>query len=99
MLAVLTVQAQKREAQLPHLSAIMVLFALIFTPQSYIIFGAVRYGAQLRTLCLIAMLVFALTTPWPEMELAPDRLRERVRPSLPTELPASASPQPSYATN
>jgi uncharacterized membrane protein len=99
MLALLALQAQKRETQLPYLNAIMALFALIFTPQSYIILGAVRYGAQLRTLCLIAMLVFALTTPWPEMELAPDRLRERVRPSLPTELPASASPQPSYATN
>jgi hypothetical protein len=45
MLAVLALQAQKRDTQLPHCNAIMVLFALIFTPQSYIIFGAVRYGA------------------------------------------------------
>lgn len=68
MLTVLALQAQRRATRVPHLTAYMVLFALIFTPQSYIIFHAVRYGAELRTICLIVMLVFALMTPMPEPE-------------------------------
>jgi hypothetical protein len=66
MLAVLALQAQRRGNCVPHLTAYMVLFAFIFTPQSYIIFHAVRYGAQLRAICLITMLVLALRTPLPE---------------------------------
>jgi predicted permease len=55
----------------------MVLFALIFTPQSYIIYHAVRYGAQLRSICLIVMLVMALAKPLPEAQpYKTDRLEQ-----------------------
>jgi hypothetical protein len=96
VLAVLAVQAQHRRTVVPHLIAIMVLFALIFTPESYIVFGAVRYGAQLRTICLIAMLVLALTTPLPEMDRGSGQAHEREQSSLPNELP-EALPQATYA--
>jgi glucan phosphoethanolaminetransferase (alkaline phosphatase superfamily) len=68
MLTVLALQEQRRASRVPHLTAYMVLFALLFTPQSYIVFHAVRHGAQLRTICLIAMLVLALATPMPELQ-------------------------------
>jgi hypothetical protein len=66
MLAMLAIQGERCGTHVPHLSAYMVLFALIFTPQSYIIIQGFRYGAQLRTLCMIVMLVLALVTPLPE---------------------------------
>lgn len=74
MLTVLALQAQRHATRVPHITAFMALFALIFTPQSYIIFHAVRYGGQLRAICLAAMLVLALMTPMPEPELAVARL-------------------------
>jgi hypothetical protein len=95
LLAVLALRARQSNTQVPHLTAFMVLFALIFTPQSYIIAHAVRYGAQLRSVCLITMLVFALTTPLPDWEPAPAQLPEQA--SLSTELPEDALAQPTYA--
>jgi len=68
LLAVLAIQAERRTTHVPHLTAYMVLFAIIFTPQSYIILHGVRYGAQLRTICLIVMLVLSLGAPLPEPE-------------------------------
>jgi hypothetical protein len=73
MLVVLALQSQRQGIRVPHLTAYMVLFAIIFTPQSYIIFHAVRYGAQLRTICLIVMLLLALIAPMPEAELSDTR--------------------------
>jgi Glycosyltransferase family 87 len=70
MLVVLALQSQRQGIRVPHLTTYMILFAIIFTPQSYIIFHAVRYGAQLRTICLIVMLLLALATPMPEPELS-----------------------------
>jgi hypothetical protein len=102
MLAVLAIQAQRRATRLrhlsaavPHLTATMVLFALIFTPQSYLIVHAVRYGAQLRAVCLIAMLVLALMTPLPELEPAAAHTSEQT--SSPTETPFAEEPQPAFA--
>jgi hypothetical protein len=63
MLAVLTLQAQRQGARVPHITAYMVLFAIILTPESYVIYHAVRYGAQVRTICLVIMLVLALIAP------------------------------------
>jgi hypothetical protein len=68
MLAVLALQARRHGTSIPHLTIHMVLFAMIFTPQSYVIFHGVRYGAQVRTICLIIMLVLGLITPIPEPE-------------------------------
>lgn len=99
MLAVLALQAQRRAApvpqSVPHLTAIMVLFALIFTPQSYLIVHAVRYGAQLRAVCLIALLVLALATPLPELEAASTEAPTQT--SSPTETTSTHSPQPAFA--
>jgi hypothetical protein len=66
MLAVLAIQAERRGSAVPDMTAYMVLFALILTPESYVIYHAVRYGAELRSVCLIVMLVLALKTPLPE---------------------------------
>lgn len=41
------------------------LFAVILTPQSYIVFHGARFGAQLRALCLLALLILALRKPLP----------------------------------
>jgi len=65
MLAVLAVRAERGAPGVPYLTAYMALFAMIFTPQSYIILSGVRYGAQARALCLIAVLLLALTAPIP----------------------------------
>ena len=35
------------------------LFAATLTPQSYVIFDGARYGAQVRVLCLLGLLVMA----------------------------------------
>jgi hypothetical protein len=70
MLTVLALQAQRRGTSVPYLTTYMVLFALIFTPESYVIFRGERYGAQLRAICLIVMLVLALVKPMPEAEPA-----------------------------
>jgi hypothetical protein len=99
MLAALAIQAQRRTAPVPqpvpHLTANMVLFALIFTPQSYLILHGVRYGAQLRAICLIAMLVLALITPLKELEPAPAASPEQA--SLRTETTSADTPQPAFA--
>jgi hypothetical protein len=95
MLAVLALQGERSTTRVPHLTAYMVLYALIFTPQSYIILGAVRYGAQLRALCLVAMLVLALSTPLPEVV---DQVCERTQASLSTDSSA-ALPQATCAAD
>ena len=41
------------------------LFAAILTPQSYVIVHGARYGAQVRVLCLLGLLVLALRKPLP----------------------------------
>lgn len=54
---------QGRAPSVPFASPYALLFALVFTPESYIIIHGIRYGAQVRALCLIAILVLALTRP------------------------------------
>jgi hypothetical protein len=77
MLTVLAIQAQRRGTEVPHLTTYMVLLAIILTPESYIIFRAVRFGAQLRTICMIVMLVLSLKTPLPEADIShPERLAQ-----------------------
>lgn len=63
VLVVLALRAERGGPPVPHLMAYMVLFAMILTPQSYVVFRGVRYGAQVRCLCLFAMLILAITTP------------------------------------
>ena len=63
IIALLSVRAKKREIVIPHIGTLMILFALVFTPESYIVFYGVRFGAQFRCICLILMLYFALKTP------------------------------------
>lgn len=68
LVVVLVLQAARRGAGVPYIRTYMVLFAMIFTPQSYIVIGGVRYGAELRAVCLLMMLVLSLRTPLPELE-------------------------------
>jgi hypothetical protein len=65
MLVVLALRAERGAPLVPHLMAYMILFAMIFTPQSYVIFRAVRYGAQVRAICLLVLLILALISPIP----------------------------------
>ena len=65
MLVVLALRAERGAPVVPHLTTYMILFAMIFTPQSYVIFRAVRYGAQVRAVCLLVMLILALVSPMP----------------------------------
>lgn len=62
---------QDRAPSVPHASAYALLFAMVFTPQSYVIINGIRYAGQVRALCLIAILVLALTRPiyssWDEL--------------------------------
>jgi hypothetical protein len=70
MLAVLALRQQRGEAAVPFLTVFMALFALVFTPQSYIIVHGVRYAAQLRAVCLLALLVLSLVKPVVECDPA-----------------------------
>jgi hypothetical protein len=47
------------------------LYAAILTPQSYIIFHDARFGAQLRAICLLALLILALRKPLPAQPTCP----------------------------
>jgi hypothetical protein len=47
------------------------LYAAILTPQSYIIFHGARFGAQLRAICLLALLILALRKPLPAQPTCP----------------------------
>ncbi len=64
LLAIVVLRAEQGLApKVPYANAYLLLFALVFTPESYIIFHGTRYVAQFRALCLIAVLVLALTRP------------------------------------
>ncbi len=44
------------------------LFAIIFTPLSFVVWNGGRYAGQLRLLALLAVLLYALVTPLPEQQ-------------------------------
>ena len=70
VLVCLAVLAQRAGSVVPHMTIYMVLFALILTPESYVILFGSAYGAQVRAVALIAILVMALRSPLPtEREL------------------------------
>jgi hypothetical protein len=47
------------------LTPFFLLYAVILTPQSYIIFHGARFCGELRALCLLALLVLAIRKPLP----------------------------------
>ncbi len=64
LLAIVLLRAEQGLApEVPYANAYLLLFALVFTPQSYILFHGTRYVAQFRALCLIAVLILALKRP------------------------------------
>jgi len=64
VLAVVVLQAQRDLLpDIPYAIPYFLLFALVLTPESYLIIHGVRYAAQFRAICLIAVLVLALRTP------------------------------------
>jgi hypothetical protein len=64
ILAVILTQVEQGVTPaIPYAKVYLILFALIFTPESYIIIHGIRYAAQFRALCLIGVLVLALRTP------------------------------------
>jgi hypothetical protein len=64
LLAIVVLRAEQGLApEVPYANVYMLLFALVLTPQSYIIVHGTRYVAQFRAVCLIAVLVLALTRP------------------------------------
>ena len=70
VLVCLAIRAQQAGMTLPHMTTYMVLFAIVFTPESYVILFGAAYGAQVRAVALIVMLVLALRWPLPtESEL------------------------------
>ena len=54
------------------------LFAVVLTPNSFVIFNGARFGAQLRCLCLLAMLGVLLRIRLPELPFP-------LRPTLPVQ--------------
>jgi hypothetical protein len=65
-LAILCVMALKiPDGRQGELVPYFILYALILTPESYIIIHGICFGAQLRALCLLAMLLLALARPLP----------------------------------
>lgn len=71
MLCVLVLRQARGEAEVRYSRAYMLLFAMAFTPQSYVVFQGVRFGAQVRGLALLVILALGLAKPL----MAPDELR------------------------
>lgn len=67
---------------IPGAGAALLCFALLFTPQNYLNYGAYRYGGQFKALVLLALLSIALRYPfhWKETH--------RQAPHAPTPWPA-----------
>ena len=51
-----------------QLTPYFLLFAVIFTPLSFVVWNGGRYAGQLRLLALLAVLLYALIKPLPEQE-------------------------------
>ena len=62
------------DASASVLTPYFLLFAVIFTPLSFVVWHGGRYAAQLRCLALLAVIVLALRTPLPELEPAAEPL-------------------------
>ena len=62
-LCVLAIEAERVKQSVTSLTTQLILMALVLTPESYVIFSGARYGAQLRTFCLIGSGVLALRYP------------------------------------
>ena len=58
-------RAANERLQLTHY---FLLFAIIFTPLSFVVWNGGRYAGQLRLLALLAVLLYALVTPLPEQQ-------------------------------
>lgn len=67
LLTLIAVQQGSAGAHANRLRACFVLFALIFTPESYVIVHGVRLGAEVRTAALVLLLVLALMREMPEI--------------------------------
>ena len=65
-------RAAKDRLQLTHY---FLLFAVIFTPLSFVVWNGGRYAGQLRLLALVAVLLYSLVTPLPEQEASIDPLK------------------------
>jgi hypothetical protein len=57
----LSVSDERQLALVPY----FMLYALILTPENYIIIHGIVFGAQFRALCLLALLILALRKPLP----------------------------------
>ncbi len=66
-------KALKERLPLTHY---FLLFAVVFTPLSFVEWNGGRYSGQLRLLALLAILIFALVTPLPEQESSTARFKE-----------------------
>lgn len=69
MLCVAAVKAEELEINPKIITCHLVLFALVLTPESYLIFGGARFCAQFRCLCMIVSIALALRFPLPEPEV------------------------------
>ena len=66
VLVVFAVDAWRRDAaDVPRLRLMLGLFAVVFTPDSFVMVGNARFGAELRCVCLLAMLVVLLRNRLP----------------------------------
>ncbi len=63
MLCMLAISADKAGVQVKSLTAQLMLFAVIMTPESFMIISGVRLSGQLRALCLLASVLLALRYP------------------------------------
>ena len=66
LLVILALQGHRRGVAIPHLLTYMILFAIIFTPESFCIWKGAAAGAQVRCLAMLIMLVLSITFKLPD---------------------------------
>ena len=78
VVVLLAIQGWRQNRDVAGVQLLLGLFAVVLTPNSFVIFNGARFGAQLRCLCLLAMLGVLLRIRLPELPFP-------LRPTLPVQ--------------
>jgi hypothetical protein len=70
MLVLVTLESARKGSYPKGLVKALVCFAILFVPETEVIFGGVSVGGQIKALVLIVLLVIAVRYPFPSQDLA-----------------------------
>ncbi len=67
LLVLFAIEGWQQDRNIPGLNLLLGLFAVVLTPDSFVMVAGARFGAQVRCLCLLAMLVILLRIRMPAL--------------------------------